>query len=33
MFRKSIQTVKVSLKSDEIKGYLHEDLYTFMTSR
>jgi hypothetical protein len=30
-FRQSVETVKVSLKSDKKTGTFHEDQYTFMT--
>jgi len=31
IFRKSVQKIKVSLKSDKVTGTLHEDIRTFMT--
>jgi hypothetical protein len=31
IFRKSVEKIQVSLKSDKNNGYLHEDLRTFMT--
>jgi len=29
LFRKSVEKIQLSLKSDKNKGYLHEDQYTF----
>jgi hypothetical protein len=31
MFRKSVEKIEISLKSDKNNGYFHEDLGTFMT--
>jgi hypothetical protein len=30
IFRKTVEKIKVSLKSDKKKGALHEDQYTFL---
>ena len=33
IFRKSVEKIQVSLKSDKDKGYLHEDQYIFLVHR